>query len=120
MSEDYELIQRLANRDVETLKKKGQTYGSSWSKRGGVGSFMMLARKWDRIENIVEKNHNYNIFSAGIINDGEILDDIRDLRAYLLLVEAHITGRSVTPKVECGALQDGAPLVDPYSGRDDK
>ena len=55
-----------------------------------IGAFMMLARKWDRIENQVSSD-NYDIFKT-ISNDPSkdgILDDIRDLRRYLLLVESH-------------------------------
>lgn len=95
-TENYELIENLALQDVAVLKEKGKTYGSSWRSRGGIGAFMMLARKWDRIENI-SGGLGYDIFQAiqgG--NVGDILDDIRDLRRYLLLVEAHcmtVTGR---------------------------
>ena len=92
MSENYELIQHLANTDVTVLKEKGKTYGSSWRDRGGVGAFMMLARKWDRIEN-QSKDANFNIFHAIQKGDADkegILDDIADLRRYLLLVEAYM------------------------------
>jgi len=55
---------------------------------------MMLARKWDRIENQVGKN-NYDVFKTikDDLTDTGILDDIRDLRRYLLLVEAHVTSK---------------------------
>lgn len=97
MSENYQTIATLAQRDVETLKDKGKTYGSSWKKRGGVGAFMMLARKWDRIENIVSST-GYDIFKAGTTNTGDVLDDIADLRAYLLLVESEvINSRTAKP-----------------------
>lgn len=93
--EDYKHICDIANKDVDTLIEKGRAYGDSWRKRGGVGAFMMLARKWDRLENQV--GDHYDIFKAiqketdaGITKDG-LLDDIRDLRAYLLLVESHMT-----------------------------
>ena len=52
---------------------------------------MMLARKWDRIENQVNDS-NYDIFLA-LEEDGRqegLIDDIRDLRRYLLLVEAEM------------------------------
>jgi hypothetical protein len=91
MSENYKLILELANEDAVVLEEKGRTYGDSWCKRGGVGAFMMLARKWDRIENICEAM-NYNVFDACQENTGDILDDIADLRRYLLLVEAHVKG----------------------------
>ena len=76
--------------DILGLVKAQESYGTSWRNRGGVGAFMMLARKWDRLENQVKK-HNYDIFEA-IAHDRRpegIIDDIRDLRRYLLLVEEH-------------------------------
>lgn len=89
MPDNFELIADLANADVNTLREKGKTYGDSWRKRGGVGAFMMLARKMDRIENIA-KDAGYDIFTACGENHGDILDDIADLRAYLLLIQAHV------------------------------
>lgn len=88
--ENYADIQNIANNDVEVLKAKGRHYGRSWIKRGGTGAFMMLARKWDRIENDVAK-HAYDILTAiheNGIDRGDLLDDIQDLRRYLLLVES--------------------------------
>jgi hypothetical protein len=66
-------------------------YGTSWKKRGGVGAFMMAARKWDRLELAVGK-YDYNIFRAveGDKRAEGIMDDIRDLRRYLLLIEAEV------------------------------
>ena len=87
---DFKFIGMLANSDVTALEKAQESYGDSWRNRGGVGAFMMLARKWDRIENQVSGD-NYDVFKTitdDPSNDG-ILDDIRDLRRYLLLVEAH-------------------------------
>jgi hypothetical protein len=88
-----EQVKDLANEDVIELHKAELSYGDSWKKRGGVGAFMMLARKWDRLENQVD-GHSYDIFKA-ISEDQRpegILDDIRDLRRYLLLVEAEMIG----------------------------
>ena len=81
----------LANQDVEGLHDSEQSYGDSWKQRGGVGAFMMLARKWDRLENQC-KEEGYDVFSAIAKNPSStgVLDDIRDLRRYLLLVEAHM------------------------------
>lgn len=81
----------LANQDVEGLHESEQSYGDSWKQRGGVGAFMMLARKWDRLEKQVTEQ-GYDIFQA-IDYDGReegILDDIQDLRRYLFLVEAEV------------------------------
>jgi hypothetical protein len=92
---DFNLIQNLANIDVAKLKHAQESYGDSWRSRGGVGAFMMLARKWDRIENQVSKD-GYDIFKT-IYDDPSnsgILDDIRDLRRYLLLVEGYVTNEA--------------------------
>lgn len=87
----YTRISEIAINDANILKKKNEEYGESWKKRGGVGAFMMLARKWDRIEEAV-KRHNYDVLEAGSVDSREegILDDIGDLRRYLLLVEEEI------------------------------
>ena len=52
---------------------------------------MMLARKFDRVEHQSEK-HGWDVFEAGAVYSGEagLLDDVRDLRRYLLLVEQEI------------------------------
>jgi hypothetical protein len=79
--------------DIETLIEKEKDYGDSWKKRGGVGAYMMLARKWDRIENTVKsQEHSYDVFRAMMEDrrDDGLLDDIRDLRRYLLLVESEV------------------------------
>lgn len=92
---DFNLIQNLANTDVAKLKHAQESYGDSWRSRGGVGAFMMLARKWDRIENQVSKD-GYDVFKT-IYDDPSnsgILDDIRDLRRYLLLVEGYVTNEA--------------------------
>ena len=89
---DFNIIRKLANLDVSKLEQAERSYGDSWRKRGGIGAFMMLARKWDRIENQVTKD-GYDIFES-IYNDPSdtgILDDIRDLRRYLLLVEVFMS-----------------------------
>ncbi len=102
-------IEAVAAEDVAHLKIKEKTYGGSWKKRGGVGAFMMLARKWDRLENLlnrsevgsalVESRDRYDIFDwieeSPKGEDGSALAEIRDLRRYLLLVEAEMVARGV-------------------------
>ena len=87
---DY--LESIAQNDVKIIKEKDKEYGSSWKKRGGIGAFHMLARKWDRLEVAVTKQYGDDIFLA--IREDErpegILDDIRDLRRYLMLVESEI------------------------------
>ena len=84
-------IEKIVLTDVDALEKAEESYGNSWRQRGGVGAFMMLARKWDRIENQVQAE-NYDIFSSYKKDTRQegILDDIQDLRRYLLLVEEYL------------------------------
>jgi hypothetical protein len=98
MLEDTEMNEQrameIANCDIATLVSKEKTYQGSWKKRGGVGAFMMLARKWDRLENICRQK-DWDIFRACIEDSGNtegVREQIADLRRYLLLVEEHIEG----------------------------
>ena len=92
LSSDYmENLAFVANNDVEQLNVKNREYGGSWKKRGGTGAFMMLARKWDRLE-LQAAERGYDIFQTlkdDTRSEG-VLDDIRDLRRYLMLVEAEM------------------------------
>ena len=102
MANYMDLLETIAKQDVAVLEAKDKEYGSSWCRRGGVGAMMMLARKWDRIEPQVKK-HGWDIFAAIEADQRPegILDDIRDLRRYLLLVDAFMvsTGGSGTVMV---------------------
>ena len=84
-------VEKVAGEDVVNLDMADRSYGDSWKQRGGVGAFMMLARKWDRLEKQVNE-HGYDVFKAA--NEDQrpegIMDDIRDLRRYLFLVEAEL------------------------------
>ena len=84
-------VQSICINDHVSLCKSDESYGDSWKKRGGVGAFMMLARKWDRIANL-SKQHSYDIFQAfqEFPDLTGVIDDIRDLRRYLLQVEAEM------------------------------
>ena len=95
-------LRQVSDDDVNGLIAAGKTYGPSWRRRGGVGAFMMLARKWDRIERAVQNtveepmktDQPWDIFAAAerkppdADQRGGVLEDIMDLRRYLLLVEA--------------------------------
>lgn len=111
----WENMKAAAQKDLEALSRAEQSYGNSWRRRGGVGAFMMLARKFDRIEHQAQK-HGWDIFEAGEVYVGEagLLDDIRDLRRYLLLTEEHILEHTVT-----GAVTEEADDVN-YSAEDDR
>lgn len=89
-----------ASADVDGLAEAHKKYGDSWRKRGGGEAYHNLTRKWDRLERAVEALPSHDIFEAVRINvagDGTItgkdglLDDIRDFRRYLHLVEEFVT-----------------------------
>jgi hypothetical protein len=113
------VLNAVSSKDITTLVKKDAEYGSSWKKRGGVGAFMMLARKWDRLEQQVQSpglDSKYDIFDAIEHNnpaDGEsVLETIRDLRRYLLLVESEVLLRK---QVDRGGTEElkHVPLHNP-------
>ena len=106
---DY--LEAVAAADVAHLREKEVTYQGSWKKRGGVGAFMMMARKWDRLEPMIT-HFGFDIFAALELpdvsrssgepyagknsgDDGTPLAEIRDLRRYLLLIEAEMVSRGV-------------------------
>ena len=97
MSDNFDFLNRLeaiVAGDVAGLKKAAASYGDSWKRRGGVGAFMMLCRKWDRLELQVQ-GKGWDVFKA-ISEDKRaegVIDDIRDLRRYLILVEAEMASR---------------------------
>ncbi len=66
------------------LTQKSPTYKDSWRKRGLVGIYHNLCRKWDRIENIIEGNDDGRELNPQCIaNDGmALVDAIADLFAY--------------------------------------
>jgi hypothetical protein len=98
-------LKSLADKDVKTLVQKDAEYGSSWKKRGGVGAFMMLARKWDRLETQITVQRSTGVDSYDVFGQIErehnlpeghsesLLETIRDLRRYLFLVESEIMRR---------------------------
>ena len=91
MGNKWEQMRDIAQKDLTQLINAEKSYGDSWRRRGGTGAFMMLARKFDRIEQ-QSKSVNWDIFEACEKYDGEdgLLDDIGDLRRYLLLVEQFV------------------------------
>lgn len=88
-----EFLDEVAQRALDQLQSKERHYRGSWKKRGGTGAFHMLARKWDRIENMCSDN-DYDIFTdMGSGEDGSLIAEVRDLRSYLMLVEAEYLAR---------------------------
>jgi len=106
-SEMITIVEKVAQTDVTKLHKAEQSYGNSWKQRGGVGAFMMLARKWDRLEKQVNES-NYDIFHAAQKDNRAegILDDIQDLRRYLMLVEAELIRKDTTDDQDPDVLEE--------------
>jgi len=94
MSTYIDELSGVLSHDGDMIREKDKAYGGSWKKRGGVGAYMMLARKIDRLEQSVLA-FGYDIFKAieEDQRDESTIDDIRDLRRYLALVEAEILAR---------------------------
>lgn len=109
-----DFLDQIGQADVRGLRKAELSYGDSWKRRGGIGAFMMLARKWDRLENVLmplddeegqcsakitrgttEQCAPFDILRAAEIDKRPegIIDDIRDLRRYLILVMSELTAR---------------------------
>jgi hypothetical protein len=106
-------LETIAAADVAELRHKEATYRGSWKKRGGIGAWMMIARKIDRLENMLNRETRIvNRSRAGLPNvtvercdvfgaieadpsgaDGSPLAEIRDLRRYLTLAEAEMVAR---------------------------
>jgi hypothetical protein len=84
-------LEPLLRGDAVVIREKNAQYRDSWLKRGGVGAYMMLARKWDRIEVFLQEVCDYDLFDAFECDgrDETVLDDVADLRRYLAIVEAY-------------------------------
>lgn len=87
----------IALHDAETVAEKNAQYGESWCRRGGHQAFAVIWRKADRVDSIMSKMANgYDIFAAWRENPGNIIDDFRDLRTYLMLLEEYMTRDPLT------------------------
>lgn len=121
MLDRSETFAKVVEGDVDGLIEAAKHYGESWYQREGAGAFFMLARKWDRIEKRM-KDEGYKsmieVLKADRRAEG-MIDDLRDLRRYLVLVEAklielgviheevakgdsHTTIERVIPELQCG------------------
>lgn len=101
-------LRAIGDSDVAGLIKAEQSYGDSWKARGGVDTYHMLTRKWNRLEERVrvksEGANPYDIFAHIAANraaDG-VIDDVRDLRRYLILVEAETAARAAKGVADSG------------------
>ncbi len=108
-------LRHIADQDVVTIEEKERAYGDSWRRNGGIGAFMIFARKWDRIKQRVTTQIEPSNSQPGAARDNilehiaadrraePILDDIRDLRQFLLLVETEMAARGA---VQVGTARD--------------
>ncbi len=85
---------------VALVVEKTRTYGPSWKRRGGAGAWFTTVRPWDRLETIVDR-HGGDVFAAVAADpsgsDGSALACIRDVRNYLMLIEAEMVARGTVP-----------------------
>jgi hypothetical protein len=108
-------LQSVARNDIKTIEEKEKSHGNSWKRSGGIGAFMMFARKWDRIKQRVatridaapgapgaSRENVFEHLAADRRTEG-VIEDIRGLRQYLLLVEAEMAARGA---VEIGTARD--------------
>jgi hypothetical protein len=86
---DFHVMRRVAAAICDIVEAKDAAYGSSWKKRGGPGAYMVMARKWDRIENMASKK-GWDIFRVLEEGEGDPKDDVADLIGYLLLIIEHV------------------------------
>ncbi len=91
-------LTKVAQQDIEGILVAEDEYDRSWCRRGGQGAFFTLARALDRLPVLVARQpkagDRYDIFQHCIESDGTgVLDSVRDLRRYLLLVESELVRR---------------------------
>lgn len=89
-------IEPIAQEDAAGLLTAHKSYGNSWKKRGGVGMYMIMIRKFDRMELAVEK-YGWDVIEAVKADPRAegLIDDIRDLRRYLNLIESELRNRGI-------------------------
>jgi hypothetical protein len=112
----------IVAKDLAYVAKKDAQYNASWKRRGGVGAWFTIVRPWDRLENMTAYPRTvthkgvtstaapYNIFEVigneGLEGpDGSAIACVRDLRRYLLLLEAEMTER-LEPEEEPGVSKN--------------
>lgn len=93
----------VVEEDVRTIRRKESTYQGSWKSRE-AGVFHIIARMWDRMENITEGGRKplFDIIREQNFRseDGDMLAIIADLRRYLALVEAQMRYEAILEKKE--------------------
>ncbi len=84
----YAMPGASGHEDIRVIREKDLHYGGSWCKRGGTTAFHMLVRKWDRIAVSLENHGNLSTAISVDVREEGLIDDVNDLRRYLILVLA--------------------------------
>jgi hypothetical protein len=123
----HNYLEVVQEEDFKRIKAKEETYQGSWKRSGGRSAYFMIQRKMDRIPILMKEDligqdpSEYNglekrlraeddIFKKIELNpsdaDGTVLAEIRDLRAYLTLVEAEMMARGVIKNPEIKSVYE--------------
>lgn len=94
---DNQAIREILPALLTLQNNKESFYGESWRKYEDVGAFLNLARKWDRIDNIMRnamKSGTEGLFDgSNDLSTETILDTIVDLSLYGLMWSSYIARR---------------------------
>lgn len=105
-------IKDIFDHDLQIILDKDiRQYRGSWKKRGGVGAYFTFVRKIDSLVAQCDAG-GYNIFKLCIDNgsgDGGTLEQVRDLRRYLALVEAELVQRAYVEGGRYKVVLEGLP-----------
>lgn len=109
MKINFQDIEKISNKSIDTQnlldtlpsliklqQDKSKLYGRSYCNYGNLGIFFNLARKWDRVENIMQsvmKNGEDNLFhniKGNSTATETFLDTVSDLAVYSMLWVGYI------------------------------
>jgi hypothetical protein len=122
MLEYHRHLQAIADADIAYVRRKDAQYRASWKRRGGPGAFFTIVRPWDRFESMTRDN-GYDLFELiereGLEGpDGSLIACVRDMRRYLLLLEAEMTERLGPPASKRGKIEWSTERVVSLNGQD--
>lgn len=93
----------LAAHDADELEASEGAYGPSWKRRGGAGAFFQVTRKWDRLEGLCKGIGTADVLHAIRTYQGSygdpLVNDVGDLRRYLILWLSEGAARACTPVI---------------------
>ena len=71
----HDYLEKVAKEDVRFLIERDKTYGGSWKQSGGRSAWFMLARKMDRLREIMKRPDPPIDFDPDEINVGYALEE---------------------------------------------